>query len=77
MNFINKLLQDSNGDPSSKRVAYIVGVLASIVWLSIGFHKWTAIEFQGNFTVFCALIGGGYVGGLIMEKQKKDDTDGN
>ena len=66
-------LLSSNGKVSTKRVAYLTVVFASVGWMSTSLIN-TGIT-QNWVTAFQSLlaaVGAGYIGGVFAEK--KDDT---
>ena len=53
----------SRGGPQTKKVAYLAGIAAGIVWLSIGLFIGIKPEWNVAFGLFLGAITTGYVGG--------------
>ena len=79
MDGIKKWLESlfsSNGKVSSKRVAFLMVVVSSIIWLSSSLitdgitDSWTAA-----FNVLVVATIGGYVGGAVFGEKKNKDTE--
>lgn len=68
-----------NPTASTKRMAYIIVVIASVIWLSINLYTAGISELWVlSFQTLIASVGIGYVGGTVVEKinsTKKTDDD--
>jgi len=70
------MLFSSNGKVSSKRVAFLMVVVSSIVWLSYSIategitNNWVAA-----FNVLVVATIGGYVGGAVFGENKSKNKD--
>jgi len=75
-NWINNLFS-SKGNVSSKRVAFIMVVVSSIVWLSSSLYTSGITDvWVSAFNVLIVATIGGYVGGSVFgEKKHKDEYD--
>ena len=77
MDRLSKMLKDSNGDPSSKRVAYIIVVIFAVGWLTAALVVSKGVITPLWFNVFGALLAavtGGYVGGAALSEKKKTEA---
>ncbi len=70
-----KELTSSNGNVSSKRVAYLGVIVSSIAWLTSQLVS-TGIttEWVTAFQTLLASVSVGYVGGVFAEKKEKEEV---
>lgn len=79
MTWLKELLKE-NGGASTKRVAYLMVVVASIFWLSFEQHSKAFSDAWVNvFNSLILLVGSGYLGGkalgAIPQNKKKEDGE--
>jgi len=77
MGWLSKMLKDSKGDPSTKRVLFALVVLFALGWLTtvLAMAHWVITSEWTS--VFYALLGGvcgSYVGGVALG-EKTTSTD--
>ena len=69
-------LISKNDAVSTKRVAFLLGTLSSIIWLSIDLHNGMTSGWLMAYQTFIGAVVISYVGGSVVESNgKKKETD--